>query len=107
TPARFLEEEQGERYLAWELRGGRVCIKGVSDESLGFGDRPPGIRFVILAGDHAESSVSRSEVPEPFPGMPLPRLSGDYALWESTRPVHGKSSCPLIAVRQARQGPAG
>jgi hypothetical protein len=106
SPARFLEEEQGERYLAWELRGGRVCIEGVPAESLGFGDLPPGIRFVILAGDHAESSVSRSEVPKPFPGMRLRRLSGDYALWETTHPPKGKSDCPLIAVRQARQGPA-
>lgn len=86
----LLEEEHGVPYVAWELRGGRVCIKP-SDEA---GPHPPpGVRFV----------VTESTSP-PFPR--LRRLRGDrpYVLWERTTSVHGESPCPLIAVRQARQG---
>jgi hypothetical protein len=92
----LLEEEQGQRYIAWELRGGRVCIKA-ADEA---GASPPsGVRFVVTEGDGAAGQA-------PYPGLRLRRNAHPYALWERTRPVHGKSPCPLIAVRQARQGPA-
>jgi hypothetical protein len=73
----LLEEEHGVPYLAWELRGGRVCIRS-TDEA---GPLPAGVRFVISEGD-------------------------GWALREVRHPVHGQSPCPLIAVRQARQGPA-
>lgn len=73
----LLGEEHGVPYLAWELRGGRVCIRS-TDEA---GKLPAGVRFVI------------SE-------------DGDWALRNVRHPVVGKSPCPLIAVRQARQGPA-
>jgi hypothetical protein len=73
----LLNEEHGVPYLSWELRGGRVCIRS-TDEG---GRLPAGVRFVI------------SE-------------DGDWALRKVRRPVPGKSPCPLIAVRQARQGPA-
>jgi hypothetical protein len=73
----LLSEEHGVPYLSWELRGGRVCIRS-TDET---GRLPAGVRFVI------------SE-------------DGDWALRKVRRPVPGKSPCPLIAVRQARQGPA-
>jgi hypothetical protein len=72
----LLEEEHGEPFLAWELRGGRVCIQSAEDSKV-----PPGTRFVIR----------------------------DEAGWELMKirdPHPGKSPCPLIAVRQARQGPA-
>jgi hypothetical protein len=72
----LLEDEHGEPFLAWELRGGRVCIKSSDDPSV-----PPGVRFVVQ----------------------------DVGGWTLTRvkdPRPGKSPCPLIAVRQARQGPA-
>jgi hypothetical protein len=72
----LLEEEHGEPFLAWELRGGRVCIKSIDDPSV-----PPGTRFVI----RDEAGWKLREVPEPSPG---------------------KSPCPQIAERQARQGPA-
>lgn len=72
----LLEEEHGEPFLAWELRGGRVCIKSTEDPSL-----PPGVRFVVKDED----------------GWTLTRVNN---------PPPGKSPCPLIAVRQARQGPA-
>lgn len=73
----LLNEEHGVSYLSWELRGGRVCIRS-TDEG---GKLPAGVRFVI------------SE-------------DGDWILRKVRHPVPGKSPCPLIAVRQARQGPA-
>lgn len=74
---RLLNEEHGVPYLSWELRGGRVCIRSTEEA----GKVPAGVRFVI------------SE-------------DGDWALRKVRRPAPGKSPCPLIAVRQARQGPA-
>lgn len=38
----LLEEEHGEPFLAWELRGGRVCIQSAEEPEV-----PPGTRFVI------------------------------------------------------------
>jgi hypothetical protein len=88
----LLEDEHGVPYITWELRGGRVCIDS-TDEA---GDRlPPGVRFVV-----AESAPSQP----PFPGLRVKRIAQPYVLWERTAPVHGHSPCPLIAVRQARQG---
>ncbi|HEX6206001.1 MAG TPA: hypothetical protein VFZ29_09385 [Solirubrobacterales bacterium] len=72
----LLEEEHGEPFLAWELRGGRVCIKSSDGPSV-----PPGVRFVV-------------------------RDEGGWTLTKVKTPRPGKSPCPLIAVRQARQGPA-
>jgi hypothetical protein len=72
----LLEEEHGEPFLAWELRGGRVCIRS-SDEP----KRLPGVRFVV-------------------------RDEGEWTLQRVQKPLPGKSPCPLIAERQARQGPA-
>jgi hypothetical protein len=72
----LLEEEHGEPFLAWEMRGGRVCIQS-SDEA----KVPPGVRFVI-------------------------RDEGDWTLKRVRHPLTRKSPCPLIAERQARQGPA-
>jgi len=74
----LLEDEQGVPFLSWELRGGRVCIRS-SEEG---GELPPGTRFTI------------TEV-----------AAGRYALRE-VDPPPGKSPCPLIEVRQARQGDA-
>ena len=73
----LLEEEHGTPYLAWELRGGRVCIRS-TDEG---GKVPPGVRFVIWD-------------------------EGGWVLRKVSDPLPGKSPCPLIAERQARQGPA-
>jgi hypothetical protein len=87
----LLADQHGVSYISWELRGGRVCIaaEGELDEL------PPGVRFV----------VTRDTEP-PFPGVRLRRIAPPYVLWETTKPVRGESPCPLIAVRQARQGPA-
>lgn len=74
----LLEEEHGTPFLAWELRGGRVCIRS-ADEG---GGLPTGVRFVVSERDEG------------------------WSLRRVRRPVPGKSPCPLIAVRQARQGPA-
>ncbi len=88
----LLEDEHGTPYVAWEMRGGRVCIES-SDEA---GSRPPsGVLFVVTEGP--------SQRP-PFPGLRLRRLASPYLLWERIAPVPGQSPCPLIAVRQARQG---
>jgi len=88
----LLDDEQGERYIAWELRGGRVCIEPASAA----GGRPPsGIRFVVTSGP-----VTRP----PFAGLTLRRRAGPYAVWERRTVVGGPSPCPLIAERQARQG---
>jgi len=90
---RLLADEQGTPYISWELRGGRVCI--AADGEL---DAPPhGVRYVVT-----ESSPHKP----PFPGLRVKRVAKPYVLWERTGPIAGDSPCPLIAVRQARQGPA-
>jgi len=77
---KLLEEEHGSPFLSWELRGGRVCIRATGEG----GSLPRGIRFVIFEG-----------------------LEGsDWTLKRISDPVPGRSPCPLIAERQARQGPA-
>ncbi len=94
APSRLLEEEHGIPYIAWELRGGRVCIEaqGEAKERLA-----AGIRFVITEGPERRP---------PFPGLRLRRRADPYLLWHRIGPVARSSDCPLIAVRQARQGPA-
>ncbi|HKF81968.1 MAG TPA: hypothetical protein VKB23_03285 [Solirubrobacterales bacterium] len=75
--SQLLEEEHGEPFLAWELRGGRVCIQAV-DDGKGI---PRGVRFVIQ------------------------ETKSDWNLMQVT-PSPSQSPCPLVAERQARQGPA-
>jgi hypothetical protein len=72
----LLEDEHGEPFLAWEMRGGRVCIQSSDETKI-----PAGVRFVV-------------------------RDEGDWTLTKVRHPLPGKSPCPLIAERQARQGPA-
>jgi hypothetical protein len=72
----LLEEEHGEPFLAWELRGGRVCVQSTEEPKV-----PPGVRFAIWD-------------------------EGDWTLKSISDPGPGKSPCPLVAERQARQGPA-
>ena len=72
----LLEEEHGTPFLAWELRGGRVCIQSTEEPEV-----PRGVRFVIWE-------------------------KGDWELVRVRDPLPGKSPCPLVAERQARQGPA-
>jgi hypothetical protein len=74
----LLEEEHGVPFLAWELRGGRVCIQSTDEPEV-----PKGVRFAIFESD-----------------------DGDWALKKVRDPLPGKSPCPLVAERQARQGPA-
>ncbi len=89
APDKLLADEQGERYIVWELRGGRVCIEPAS----GAGGKPPsGIRFFVTSG------TSRA----PFSQLTLRREAGPYAVWERRGVVGGPSPCPLIVVRQAR-----
>jgi hypothetical protein len=90
---RLLDEEQGERYIAWELRGGRVCIESESERG---GRTPSGVRFVVTEGTSGDP---------PFSDVALRRRAGPYVLWEWRGALAGPGPCPLIAVRQARQGP--
>lgn len=90
----LLGDEHGTPYIAWELRGGRVCIAAESEVD---STPPPGVRFVVTRGEESDP---------PYPGFRVVRSAPPYLLWEATRPVVGKGPCPLIAVRQARQGPA-
>jgi hypothetical protein len=87
----LLEDEHGVPYVSWELRGGRVCIEATDEAS----HPPPGVRFVVAETDSRQP---------PFAGFQLDRVAAPYVLWRRTVPVHGTSPCPLIAVRQARQG---
>jgi hypothetical protein len=92
APDELLADEHGTPYVAWELRGGRVCIKAASEA----GSAPPrGVRFVVTEGDSSRA---------PYPRLRDRRISPPYVLWEVTGPVASQSPCPLIAVRQARQG---
>jgi hypothetical protein len=90
----LLADQHGGPFLSWELRGGRICIASETEA----GDAPPaGVRFVITrGGPHSP----------PFPDLRVRRVSAPYVLWEAVRPIRGQSPCPLIAERQARQGPA-
>jgi hypothetical protein len=90
APERLLSEEQGARYIAWELRGGRVCIEADSDADA---VAPPGVRFVVTT-----DTVDRA----PFPGFELRRRAAPYLLWERSGSPKGHSPCPLIAERQSR-----
>jgi hypothetical protein len=87
----LLTERHGRPFLAWELRGGRVCIAVAGEASR----LPAGVRFVIASGSAANP---------PFPSLRLRRVSSPYVLWERAGPLHGRSPCPLIAVREARAG---
>jgi hypothetical protein len=88
----LLADEHGAEYIAWELRGGRVCIAAASAAD---GSPPRGVRFVVTEGAADDP---------PYAGFRLRRLASPYALWEATGRVAATSPCPLIAVRQARQG---
>ncbi len=93
APRTLLADEQGLPYIAWELRGGRVCIE---PESAAGGAAPTGIRYFVTTGPAPRP---------PFDGLTPRRRAGPYAVWERREAVGGPGPCPLIAVRQARQGP--
>jgi hypothetical protein len=90
----LLEDDHGTNYIAWELRGGRVCIETRGEAE---GEPPPGVRYVVAEG---------SKRKPPFKGLRLRKVASPYLLWEVEGPIAKQSVCPLIAVRQARQGPA-
>jgi len=90
APDSLLADEQGERYIAWELRGGRVCIEPASAAG---GTPPTGVRFVVTAGPSTQA---------PFSRLVFRRQAGPYTVWERRGVVGGPSPCPLIAERQAR-----
>lgn len=92
APEGLLAEEHGARYIAWELRGGRICIGSETDAGRSL---PGGVRFVIASDATAAA---------PFGGLRLRERRPPYLLWERRGPVRGAGPCPLIAIRQARQG---
>ncbi|MEA2197468.1 MAG: hypothetical protein QOJ25_1519, partial [Solirubrobacteraceae bacterium] len=61
------------------------------------GKPPAGVRYVVTKG---------SRHTPPFKGLRLRKARSPYVLWEVKGPIAAHSVCPLIAVRQARQGPA-
>jgi hypothetical protein len=107
---RLLEEEHGMPYLAWELRGGRVCIRSSAEA----GKLPPGVRYVITDAVEFSGGFESVALPKGFlDPRRLDRRSPlgthlfrpPWALVRVQRPVPGRSPCPLVAERQARQGP--
>jgi hypothetical protein len=90
----LLEDDHGTNYIAWELRGGRVCIETRAEAE---GAPPPGVRYVVTQGSRHKP---------PFDGLRVKKVAKPYVLWEVKGPIAARSVCPLIAVRQARQGPA-
>jgi hypothetical protein len=90
----LLEDDHGTNYIAWELRGGRVCIETRAEAE---GAPPKGVRYVVVKG---------SKKKPPFKGLRRRKVASPYVLWEVKGPIAKESVCPLIAVRQARQGPA-
>jgi hypothetical protein len=107
----LLEEEHGTPFLSWELRGGRVCIRSNEEE----GGLPPGVLYVISDGAEDAEGIESVSLP---PGYVDADSAGRQSAWEVLvvrppwalievrDPTPGKSPCPLIAERQARQGPA-
>jgi hypothetical protein len=89
----LLAEQHGAPYISWELRGGRVCIKSENEAGHAL---LPGVRFVVAQGGLRQ---------QPYSDLRVLRVAPPYVLWETVDPVRGHSPCPLIAVRQARQGP--
>jgi hypothetical protein len=90
----LLEDDHGTNYIAWELRGGRVCIETRAEAA---GQPPRGVRYVVTEGSRRRP---------PFKGLRVRKVAKPYVLWEVQGKVAAQSVCPLIAVRQARQGPA-
>ncbi|MFP5388009.1 MAG: hypothetical protein ACLGG5_01750 [Thermoleophilia bacterium] len=91
APKQLLVDEHGTPYISWELRGGRVCIAAAEEAD----EHPPrGVRFIV---------TESLDVGPPFVGLRRVRAAPPYVLWEVPG-ARGQSPCPLIAVRQARQG---
>jgi hypothetical protein len=84
----LLTEEHGTPYIAWELRGGRVCIE--SEDEAG-SHPPPGVRFVVVQSNSTQP---------PFDGFRVDHVAHPYVLWKRVAPIRGESPCPRIAVRQ-------
>ena len=93
APASLLADQRGAPFIAWELRGGRVCIRsGRAPERSAI--PTAGVRYVVT------SNAGRGA---PFADLRLARRAGPYLLWRRGAVVR-PSPCPLIAVRSARQG---
>jgi hypothetical protein len=95
VPEHVLADEHGRDYVVWELRGGRVCVRGEASAA-GPARRPPsGVAHVIAS----------ARAPAPYARLRLVRRAGPYALWARSPAPAPPGPCPLIAVG-ARANPA-
>ena len=92
APDALLDEQHGFDFLAWELRGGEVCVERASELAP---DAAEGIASVIEVGEMGEP---------PLPGLELRLREGGYTVWDVTRPT-GTSDCPF--VRDGQRAEAG
>ena len=53
-PDELVDDQHGIDYVAWELRGNRVCIESESDAA---GGVPPGIARTVAVGLDADGAV--------------------------------------------------
>ena len=81
---RLLDEEHGERYLVWELRGGRVCV-GRASAAGAQGGRRRG---------RATSSPKTASATPPFPAMRLRRAPAPTSSGRPRQAPGGPSPCP-------------
>ncbi|HKG36149.1 MAG TPA: hypothetical protein VKA89_06900 [Solirubrobacterales bacterium] len=93
APEEMLADEHGVPFIAWELRGARVCIAPQSREG---GPPPTGVRYVITTDERRTRP--------PFQRTHVRKVAGAWWLWRVSGRVASRSDCPLIAVREARQG---
>ncbi|MDQ3572956.1 MAG: hypothetical protein M3383_08870 [Actinomycetota bacterium] len=86
APPDYLTDEHGAHLVAWELRGGEVCV-GETGTSL-----PPGVPHVVTV------TPGGGRPAPPYSGLEELRTSGAYTLWEVTKPERvPQSVCPFIA----------
>lgn len=88
--SRLLQSEHGLPYLAWEMRGGRVCIE---PEGAATQQDARRARFVVGGSPRP-----------PFAGLRRVDAAGPYFLWRRAGQLVDVRACPYIGVRQGRQG---
>ena len=84
---RLLDEEQGERYIAWELRGGRVCIEAAEPKQAGQAAPRGPLRR------HRRRRCIRSR-PAPYPGLRLRSASTPTRSGKRRSPPPGQERLP-------------
>ena len=90
----LLADEHGTPYIAWELRGGRVCIEPAGEAG---GQPPPGVRFV--------DRRNRPPADRPFHDLRSSGVAAPYVLWERPPRSRGHSPCPADRRPPSPPGP--